>query len=371
MLNQDKLKQIEQWTNDHHYDFTYISDPKNIEYLTGYYTDPHERIFALIVFPDHDPLIFAPQLEVEDIQKSGWSFDVDGYLDHQNPWRMIAKDVEQRVHEPHHAALEKSSMQFPVHNFEALAGALSHVTFDGDVSNLLEQMRLIKTPEELKELAAAGKEADFAMRTGWHSVKPGVSETKIAADLQYALMKRGVMEMSFGTLVQAGKHASEPHSVAGNNKVGNDELVLFDLGTMHNGYASDTSRTVAVGHPDDKKLDIYKTVQAAQLKAMDFCKPGITAEELDHCARKVIDDAGYGKYFIHRLGHGIGLGTHEYPSIMQGNKMVLKPGMCFSIEPGIYVPGVAGVRIEDCVHVTENGCEPFTHNTKDLTYVDK
>ena len=138
---------------------------------------------------------------------------------------------------------------------------------------------------------------------------------------------------------------------------------------MYQSFASDASRTVAFGKIDDQQQEIYKVCLEAQLKAQDAAKPGVTAEELDHIARKVISDAGYGEYFIHRLGHGLGQSDHEFPSIMEGNKMELQPGMCFSIEPGIYIPGFAGVRIEDCVHVTENGCEPFTHTSKELKVI--
>ena len=143
-------------------------------------------------------------------------------------------------------------------------------------------------------------------------------------------------------------------------------MVLFDLGTVYQGYISDASRTVAVGKLNAKQQEIYDVCLEAQLKAQAAAKPGITAAELDKVARDVIDQAGYGEYFIHRLGHGMGMSEHEFPSIMEGNDLVLEPGMCFSIEPGIYIPGVAGVRIEDCVHITEDGCQPFTHTSKEL-----
>ena len=145
-----------------------------------------------------------------------------------------------------------------------------------------------------------------------------------------------------------------------------NELVLFDLGCVVDGYCSDVSRTVAIGELNEKQKDIYQVCLEAQLAAQEAAKPGITAEKLDSIARKIISKAGYGDYFIHRLGHGLGMSDHEFPSIMEGNSLVLQPGMCFSIEPGIYIPGVAGVRIEDCVHITEDGCEPFTHISKEL-----
>ena len=132
------------------------------------------------------------------------------------------------------------------------------------------------------------------------------------------------------------------------NKVENDALLLFDLGVLVNGYASDMTRTVAVGKPDQFKKDIYNLTLEAQQAAIDFIKPGVTAHEVDRAAREVIEKAGYGEYFNHRLGHGIGMDVHEFPSIMEGNDMIIEEGMCFSVEPGIYIPGKVGVRIEDC-----------------------
>lgn len=362
------LEQLQKWTKDHHLDFTYLSNPKTIQYLTGYYNNPYERVMGLVVFPDDEPFMFAPDLQVEEIQKSTFNGPVYGYADAEDPWSKIAKHVEKRVSDPHHVGFEATNLVYS--RVMALQGAFEHASFDHDVSELVKQMRMVKTPEEIKKLAGAGREADFCFKVGFHAVKVGATEDQISAEIKYALMKRGIMFNSFPTSVQAGAHASEPHNFTSENRVKNNELVLFDLGTVHDGYMSDSSRTVAVGHPDQKKLDIYKTVREAQQMAMDYAKPGVTAESIDKVARDHITKAGYGKYFLHRLGHGIGLSTHEFPTIRGGNKTIIKPGMCFSIEPGIYVPGVAGVRIEDCVHVTETGVEPFTHTPKHLIYVD-
>lgn len=221
----------------------------------------------------------------------------------------------------------------------------------------------------VEKLNEAGKWADFAFKVGFEAVKVGVSEQDVAAELEFALKKHGIREMSFDTLVQAGPHAAEPHGETSERQIENNQLVLFDLGTVFEGYISDASRTVGVGDPTAKQREIYQVCLEAQLAAQAAARPGITAAELDQVARKIIDRAGYGQYFIHRLGHGMGMSEHEFPSIMEGNDLVLEPGMCFSLEPGIYIPGVAGVRIEDCVHVTEDGCQPFTHTSKDFQIV--
>ncbi|MFC6255079.1 M24 family metallopeptidase [Secundilactobacillus hailunensis] len=362
-----KLQQVQEWTDQHRADVTYISDPHTIQYLTGFYSDPIERVLALVVFPDQEPFMFAPALEVEAIKDTGFSFPVYGYLDHENPWQMIAANVKKRVHRPTKIALEKN--QLSVARLESLQNVFPDAQFNQDITPFINQLRVIKTAAEIDQLNVAGKWADFAFEKGFAAVKAGRTEEQVVAELQYALMKKGIMQMSFETLVQAGAHAAEPHGATNDTQFENNELVLFDLGTIWQGYISDASRTVALGKPTAKQLDIYQVCLEAQLTAQAAAKPGITAAELDQVARAIITKAGYGKYFIHRLGHGMGMSEHEFPSIMAGNDMILQPGMCFSIEPGIYIPGVAGVRIEDCVHITESGCEPFTHTSKELTYV--
>lgn len=362
-----KLEQIQTWADSQKADLVYVSDPKTIQYLTGFYSDPIERVLALLVFPDQDPFMFAPALEVEAIKDTGFKYPVYGYLDHENPWEKIGAQVNKRNANVKSIALEKT--QLSVERLEALKTTFTSATFDLNISPFFEKMRLIKTPDEIEKLNIAGKWADFAFEQGFAAVKAGRSEQQVAADLEYALKQKGIMEMSFDTLVQAGAHAAEPHGATNGTKFENNELILFDLGTVWEGYISDASRTVALGKPTEKQLDIYNVCLEAQLTAQDYAKPGITAASLDKVARDVITKAGYGEYFIHRLGHGMGMSEHEYPSIMEGNDLLLEPGMCFSIEPGIYIPGVAGVRIEDCVHITETGNEPFTHTSKDLTYV--
>lgn len=362
-----KLHQLQTHLNDQELDVAYVSDPMTIKYLTGFGSDPLERVLALLVFPNQDPFLFGPALEVEAIKKTGWPYPVYGYLDHELPFQMIASQVRQRVAAPKQWAVELGYLT--VSRLRALQDQFSNASFAYNLTPVIERMRMIKSPEELAKLNEAGKWADFAFKVGFEAVKVGVSEQDVAAELEFALKKHGIREMSFDTLVQAGPHAAEPHGETSERKIENNQLVLFDLGTVFEGYISDASRTVGVGQPTIKQQEIYQVCLEAQFAAQAAARPGITAAELDQAARKIIDRAGYGQYFIHRLGHGMGMSEHEFPSIMEGNDLVLEPGMCFSLEPGIYIPGVAGVRIEDCVHVTKDGCQPFTHTSKDFQIV--
>lgn len=367
MADYAQLAQVQNWVADQHVDVAYFSNFQTVQYLTGFGSDPIERVLALFVFPDAEPFLFCPALEVEAVKDTGWPYGVYGYLDHEDAYAMIAAQIKTRSSHPAKWSIEMGNLT--IERFNAMHSQFPEAMFDTDATDYISSLRVVKTQHEIDLLDAAGAEADYAFEIGFQAVAAGVPEQRVAAELQYALMKRGVMNMSFDTLIQAGDHAAEPHGATSDRKIAKNELVLFDLGTIHDGYISDASRTVAVGTLTDKQADIYKVCLEAQLAAMDAAKPGITAAQLDKVARDIITKAGYGEYFIHRLGHGMGQSEHEFPSIMEGNDMVLKEGMCFSIEPGIYIPNVAGVRIEDCVHITADGCAPFTHTSKDLTYV--
>lgn len=364
-MNLDKLQT---YLGDNKLDAAYISNPMTIAYFTGYEMDPHERIFALLVFKNAAPFIFAPALNVEEAKNSAWDGDVYGYLDHENPWQLIADRVNSRIGNVNNFAIEKNHLT--VDRLQKLKSAFPNTNFCADLSGFIAQLRLIKTPAEVEHLKAAGAEADFAFKVGFAALKTGVTERSVASQIDYQLqIQHGIMHTSFESIVQAGENAANPHLGPTMTKIKPNELVLFDLGFMAEGYASDSSRTVAFGEPSAKLREIYEVDREAQQAALEAAKPGITAEELDGVARQIIAKAGYGKYFIHRLGHGIGKVVHEEPAIMQGNKPELQPGMCFSIEPGIYIPGLGGVRIEDCGVVTENGFDTFTHTDKSLKII--
>lgn len=367
IMEYSQLNKIRTWLEEKQADVAYFSNFESIQYLTGFGSDPIERVLALFVFKDAQPFIFAPALEVEVVKQTGWPYDVYGYQDHENPFAMIADYIKKRTHNTNIWAIEKQTLT--VDHLETLGQYFPQAQYNIDMTAYIQNMRLIKTPAEIAKLHQAGKDADFAMEVGFKAIAEGKTELQIAAELEYQSKLRGVTGMSFDTLIQAGAHAADPHGATSNLQIHRNELVLFDLGTLYQGYISDTSRTVAFGKPNQKALDVYQVVLEAQLTAQAAVKPGITAAQLDKIARDIITKAGYGKYFIHRLGHGMGTSEHEFPSIMEGNNLVLQSGMTFSIEPGIYIPGEVGVRIEDCVVVTTDGADTFTHTSKELKYI--
>ena len=326
-----KLDRIRHFLNENKAGLAIVSDPVTVNYLTGFDCDPHERQMFLFVYENREPALFVPALEVARAS-AVLDFPVFGYVDSENPWQKIEGRFE-------------------------------------NLTPFIQKMRVIKSADEIQKMIVAGDYADKAVNIGFDNISLDVTETDIIAQIEFGIKRLGY-EMSFETMVLTGNNAANPHGIPGSNKIEKDALLLFDLGCMVNGYASDMTRTVAVGKPDDFKKEIYHLTLEAQQAALDMIKPGVTASEVDAAARNVIEKAGYGEYFNHRLGHGIGMDVHEFPSIMEGNDLVIEEGMCFSVEPGIYIPEKVGVRIEDCGYVTKDGFEVFTHTPKELLYFD-
>lgn len=234
------------------------------------------------------------------------------------------------------------------------------------LSGLVEKIRLIKTDEEISIIKSACRIADEAYEHIVTYIKPGMTELEVSNELEFFMRKRGATSSSFDTIVASGVRSALPHGVASDKVIEVGDFVTLDFGAVYNGYISDTTRTVAVGEPSEHLKEIYQVVLDAQLLALEKIKPGMTGKEADAIARDYIASKGYGEAFGHSLGHGIGLEVHEGPGLSFRSDVVLEPGMVITIEPGIYLPNIGGVRIEDDALVTENGLEKLTHSTKEL-----
>jgi len=234
------------------------------------------------------------------------------------------------------------------------------------VTNLIENLRLIKTESEIKILKEAADIADAAFKHILDYIKPGLTELEVSNELEFFMRKCGATSSSFNTIVASGTRSALPHGVASDKVIEKGDFVTLDYGALYKGYVSDITRTVAVGQPSEKLKEIYNIVLESQLLSIEKIKPGMTGIEADAIARDYITSHGYGEYFGHSLGHGIGLEVHEGPALSVRSDIVLKPGMVVTVEPGIYVPGLGGVRIEDDTLITDNSNETITHSTKDL-----
>lgn len=233
-------------------------------------------------------------------------------------------------------------------------------------SGLVEKIRLIKTEDELTIIKQACKIADDAYEHILTFIKPGMTELEVSNELEFFMRKQGATSSSFDIIVASGTRSALPHGVATDKVIESGDFVTLDFGAYYNGYVSDVTRTLAVGEPSDKLKEIYQVVLDSQLLALEKIKPGMTGKEADAISRDFIASKGYGEAFGHSLGHGIGLEVHEGPGLSSRSDVVLEPGMVITIEPGIYLPGIGGVRIEDDALVTETGVEKLTHTSKEL-----
>lgn len=232
--------------------------------------------------------------------------------------------------------------------------------------NLLSAIRIVKDEDEIDKLIKAQRLAEKVFESVLELIKPGVTEKEIASELIYRMLRLGADNVSFDPIVVAGEKSSLPHGVPGNEKIREGSFVTIDFGCKLDGYCSDMTRTVAVGKISDEMKKIYDTVLQAQLRGIEAAKAGVTGAEVDAAARAVIENAGYGEYFGHGFGHGLGLEIHEAPTASPSGKTELPEGSVISAEPGIYIPGKFGVRIEDVIVIRKNGCENITKAAKEL-----
>lgn len=234
------------------------------------------------------------------------------------------------------------------------------------VSGEIEKLRLIKTDAEIKILKVAADIADAAFKHMVEYIRPGLTEMEVSNELEFFMRKAGAASSSFDTIVASGYRGALPHGVASDKVIEKGDMVTLDYGAYYKGYVSDITRTLAVGEPDIKLKEIYDIVLQAQMRGMDGIKPGMSGKEADALTRDYITEKGYGEYFGHSTGHGIGLEVHEGPSLASKSEIILEPGMVVTVEPGIYIPGLGGVRIEDDTLITNDHNETLTHSTKDL-----
>jgi len=250
-----------------------------------------------------------------------------------------------------------------------LAGTLPSNLRLREAPALIEQARMVKDEEEIACVRSAANLGSSLFDRALETIRPGVRETDVAAEMEYAARRAGAEAMSFNTIIASGERSALPHGRASHALIPAEGFVVCDFGVILAGYCSDLTRTVCVGCPSAEARGLYQAVQQAQQAAVDAVRPGVAVSEVDRAARKSLQDSGLEKYFTHSTGHGVGLEIHEAPRLAAGQTEVLKPGMVITIEPGVYVPGKWGVRIEDMVVVTERGCEILTPTSRELVAI--
>jgi Xaa-Pro aminopeptidase len=348
-------------------DLLVLTPGSDLRYLSGYNAHAMERLTALAVPRRGEPFLVVPRLEAPMVDASpagGLGLELLAWDETHDAFALLASAATARLGSTP-ARIAVGARTWAEHALgvqRALPGSALEIA-----GPVIDRLRMVKSPAEIEELAAAGAAIDrvHARMAEWLTV--GRTEAAIGADIGAAILAEGHTGVDF-TIVGSGPNGASPHHELSDRVVQAGDLVVVDIGgETPTGYRSDCTRTYVVGGSADAEVaEWYAVLQAAQEAATAAVRPGVTAEQIDAVARDRIDDAGWGKHFIHRTGHGIGLDTHEAPYIVAGNDIPLEPGMAFSVEPGIYLPGRCGARIEDIVVCTEDGVRPLNDGPREL-----
>lgn len=339
-----------------------VTPGPDLTYLTGHQPPPLERLTLLILAAGSDPVLIVPTLERPAAEAAAGVVDLQvvDWPDGEDPYRLAA-----RLLRPGRYAV--TDQTWAAHLL-ALEQATADCLFVA-AGRVLPPLRAVKDQGEVALLREAAHEADGAFSEVIDLRFAGRRERDVATDLDRLLREHGHRRVDF-TIVGSGPNGASPHHDTGDRRIEAGDAVVMDFGGFGaGGYCSDITRTVFVGEPTDEQRRVYGVVREAQQRAFEAVRPGVAAQDVDRAARGVIAEAGYGERFVHRTGHGIGLEVHEPPYIVEGNEMPLEPGMTFSDEPGIYLPGRFGVRIEDQLVVTADGAERLNEASREPTVI--
>ncbi|GHF91963.1 MULTISPECIES: M24 family metallopeptidase [Amycolatopsis] len=343
-----------------------IAPGSDLRYLLGQAGGSFERLTTLVVPADGTPALVVPKLEAPgyaDVPTDDLGVELLTWVDGDDPYKLVAD----RLGKPGRVAVSDFT---PALHVLALRAALGDAeqTLAGPV---VRELRMRKDAAEIASLREAGAAIDRVHARVHEWLRPGRTEAEVGADIAAAIVEEGHVQADF-VIVGSGPNGASPHHDVSERVIEKGDVVVVDIGgPLPAGYNSDSTRTYAVGTPRDADVaETYAVLQRAQAAAVAAVKPGVTAEAVDAAARDVIAEAGFGEYFIHRTGHGIGLDVHEEPYIIAGNALPLEPGMAFSVEPGIYQPGRWGARIEDIVVVTADGAESVNNQPHELVVLD-
>lgn len=346
-----RLSRVRTAMNIHGLDTLILTPGAAMRYLTGFNEPAFERLLAVIVPNDDDWLFITPALNAGQVRENPAGVVDVRMWDDADGWEKLVHDV--CIDLTLDIGIIGIDDDMPA-RFALKLRDLMPTTLFKLAGPALSELRVTKDTLELASMQHAADATDTLIPHAMGACHVGATELEVALAIQKGLANTGA-EASFESIVGAGANGASPHHHTGKTRIKRGDVVVLDFGAKVDGYCGDITRMVAVGEAPDEAKRVYEIVLAAHDAALAAVKPGATAHDVDAAARKVIDDAGYGEFFIHRTGHGIGLDDHEPPYIVAGNYTRLVPGHCFSIEPGIYLPGRFGVRLENIVTVTEEG----------------
>lgn len=348
-----KLEQLRKTFEKQGIDALLVTNPFNRRYITNF-----TGTAGLAFITKSDAFFITDFRYVDQANVEAKDFTI---IEHTGP---ITEELAKRVADLGVKRLGFEEDDLSYATYKAYEGAIPAKLIA--TSSLIETIRLVKTPEEIEVLKAAAKIADDAYTHILNFIKPGVSEVDVSNELEFFMRKQGATSSSFDIIVASGIRSALPHGVASEKIIESGELVTLDYGALYNGYVSDITRTVAVGEIHEDLHKIYATVLEAQVRGVAGIKAGITGIEADALTRDYITAEGYGAYFGHSTGHGIGLEVHEGPGLSMKSDIILKENMVVTVEPGIYISNLGGCRIEDDIVITETGNDRLTLATKEL-----
>jgi Xaa-Pro aminopeptidase len=340
-----------------------VTPGPDLMYFTGYAASvTTERMTLLVIDASHEPAMIVPTLERSGAEAApgAGAVGLSEWGDNEDPYQAAGRVLDAS------GRYAISDSAWAMHAL-GLQRTLPHSSYVS-MTEALPMLRAVKDTDELERLAAAGRAVDPCFEEIVQVRFAGRRESEIGADLESLLRKHGHARVDF-TVVGSGPNGANPHHELSDRVIERGDMVVLDFGGVKHGYESDITRTVHVGEPREDERQVYEIVRRAQQAGFEAVRPGVACQEVDRAARGVIEAAGYGEHFIHRTGHGIGLTAHEPPYIIEGETQPLQPRMCFSIEPGIYLPGRFGVRIEDIVTVTETGGRRLNNSSRELRTV--
>ena len=366
IMSQPRIANLAQLAAHAHLDGIALLPGANLRYFTGLSFHLSERPIVALFPPVGQPALILPAFEASQTARSPLAWRTFTYVDGQDPLEAFQAASEAVGLRGTRIGVE--ALKVRVRELRLLQAAAPGAVCE-DADELIASLRLIKDQTEIAALRRAIRITEQALDDVCGVIRAGLTERQVATELRIALLRRGAESMAFEPLIQSGPNAALPHLAPTERVIQSGEGVLLDFGITVEGYTSDLTRTLAVGEPSAEFQQIYEVVKQANAAGRAAARPGATGQDLDRATRQVIIEAGFGPYFTHRTGHGLGLESHEPPYLVEGNTAPLAAGNTFTIEPGIYLPGVGGVRIEDDVLITEDGAESLTTYDRELRVV--
>ena len=352
-MSQNRINQLSELMKSNHLHALALNAGVDLAYFCGLQFHLSERPVVLIITLESKATLIHPELESEKVKSASIPLKSIGYGEDQSQWPKSFTKAFDGLHlEKKNVGVNPSSMRFLELEYMKKSSPESRFV---SAATIFSTMRIIKDPVEISSIKKAAEIAEIALKKTLQFIKIGKTEKEIANELTLQLLRAGSdPELPFMPIVASGSNSANPHAIPTERKLASGDLLIIDWGARSNGYISDITRTFAIGFIQEELKNLSQIVEKANQDARRISNKGVTSHQVDEAARKVISNAGYGKFFIHRTGHGIGLEPHEEPYIQEGNQTRLGDGMVFTIEPGIYLPGKGGVRIEDNL-VIENG----------------